>query len=136
MTTDTAAERRDTIKRAVDLIDSASPEDVKRWLAHTNIRDEMKADPGRFRSALDTDLHEDDGIPLFSRWRAALQFLHAADPANDLAAMQAELAEAEAELDAIAEESRAAYRRWQELDRQLTAKAHEVRELRCKIRLA
>lgn len=134
MSTDTAADRRATIKQALDAMDAASPEDVQRWLAHTNIRDEMKADPGRFRSALNTDLHDDDGIPLFSRWRAALQFLHAADPSNDMAAMQADLAEAEAELDAIAEESRAAYRRWQDLDRQQTAKADEIRELKRKIR--
>ena len=134
MSTDTAVERRaPSSRRGRDgCCQPRGRPALARAHQHPR-RDEGRPRPVRGAS---TDATSTEGIPLFSSWRAALQLLHAADPANDMAAMQAELAEAEAELDAIAEESRAAYRRWQDLDRQQTAKADEIRELKRKIRLA
>lgn len=49
-------------------------------------------------------------------------------------ALTAALAAAEAELSALSEQSREAYRRYRDLDAQQTAKATEVRELRAQLR--
>jgi hypothetical protein len=50
------------------------------------------------------------------------------------ATLRDQLTAAEADLHEISEKSRAAYRRWQELDQQQTRKAAEAKELRRQIR--
>ncbi len=67
--------RHDTIRRAIDLIDTATPADLAGYLAQTSIHDHLKADP----DALRDNLEKADGTAqVFGAWKASQQLLKAA----------------------------------------------------------
>lgn len=75
-TADVYAARRAVINRAADLIDTASPADLQRYLAQTGIHAHLKADPAALRDNLTSAV---DGTPqAVGAWKAAQQILDAA----------------------------------------------------------
>ena len=69
------ADRHGIIRRAIDLIDAASPADLAGYLAQTDIHDHLKADPAALRRNLAT---ADGTAQVFGAWKAAQQILRAA----------------------------------------------------------
>lgn len=70
------AARRDTINRAVALIDSADPAALAHWLAQTRVHAHLQADPAALRGNLTSAA---DGTPqAFSAWKVSQQLLQAA----------------------------------------------------------
>jgi hypothetical protein len=71
----TAASRQDTISRAIALIDTASPADLKGYLAGTRIHARLQADPAGLRDTLAGAIGTDMA---FGAWKASQQILAAA----------------------------------------------------------
>ena len=69
------AERLDTIRQAVNLIDSADPADLARYLTEVSVYDHLKADPAQLREKLTT---ADGAGPVFAAWKVSQQLLEAA----------------------------------------------------------
>ena len=69
------AERRATINRAIDLIDSANPADLTSYLAEASIYDHLRADPAQLREKLAT---ADGAGPVFAAWKVSQQILQSA----------------------------------------------------------
>jgi hypothetical protein len=68
-------DRHDTIRRAIDLIDTTGPADLGRYLADTSLHDHIKADPATLRKHL---ADASGTAQTFSAWKAAQQLLQAA----------------------------------------------------------
>jgi hypothetical protein len=69
-------DRQDTIRRAIALIDTAAPADLKDYLAATRIHARLQADPAALRDSLATVT---DGTPqALGAYKAAQQILQAA----------------------------------------------------------
>ena len=71
----TTQHRLGTIKRAIDLIDTADPGDLASYLAQTGLHDHIKADPATLRRHLAA---VDGTGRTFGPWKAAQQLLQAA----------------------------------------------------------
>ena len=71
--TATDADRAAVVARAIDLLNTADPADLARYLATTNIHDHLKADPSALARAL-----ADPAIPSGTAYRAAVKILTAA----------------------------------------------------------
>ena len=74
----TAATQRDTIDRAIALIDTADPADLAGYLAQTSLHDHIKADPATLRQHLAAATPDADIGRRFGAWKAAQQILQAA----------------------------------------------------------
>ena len=72
---DSKAVRRDTINRAIALIDVATPADLADWLRQINVRDSLRDNPADLRAHLADSLDEDF---LFPAWKVSQQLLEAA----------------------------------------------------------
>lgn len=72
------ATRLATIKRAIDVIDSAAPADLTRYLAQASIHDYLRADPALLRSRLAGIDGTSPSGARFGAWKAAQQILDAA----------------------------------------------------------
>jgi len=70
-----STDRHDTIRRAIDLIDTAKPADLAGYLARTHIHDHLKADPDTLRTNLAT---ASGTAQVFGAWKASQQLLQAA----------------------------------------------------------
>ena len=70
-----STDRRDTIRRAIALIDTASPADLGDYLADTSLHDHIKASPATLRKHL---ADADGTAQVFGAWKAAQQLLKAA----------------------------------------------------------
>ena len=70
-----STDRHDTIRRAIDLIDTTSPADLWRYLSQTSIHDHLKADPAALRRTLADAVGT---AQVFGAWKASQQLLKAA----------------------------------------------------------
>lgn len=68
-------DRHDTIRRAIDLIDTAKPADLWRYLAQTDIHAHLKDDPAALRRTL---ADAAGTAQVFGAWKASQQLLRAA----------------------------------------------------------
>lgn len=69
-------DRRETVRRAVELMDTAPLPDLRRYIAQTRASADLKADPPALHAALAADAKR-DRVP-FGTWKIAQQLLHAA----------------------------------------------------------
>ena len=76
--TATTTVRLATIHRAIDLIDTASPDDLDCWLAKTAIHAHLQDSPGAVRSNLAAITADSSTGQRFGAWKAAQQILKAA----------------------------------------------------------
>lgn len=70
-----STDRHDTIRRAIDLIDTASPADLWRYLSQTDIHAHLQTDVPALRRTL---ADAAGTAQVFGAWKAAQQLLQAA----------------------------------------------------------
>lgn len=75
----TQADRIATIRRAISVIETSNPQDIRRIVAQTDAHDHLKRDPDALRQRLDEATSPDvAGGHRFGAWKIAQQICRAA----------------------------------------------------------